>query len=112
MRKYPEWRYSVSVVFGCSADNVEKLTGLVLQELSAYRENGPLQSDLDKVLALRKRERETALKENGYWLSLLAASYEMKRDPAADQEFFEQSLQQATSEKLQKIASEYPEESN
>ncbi|QEC51529.1 zinc protease [Anseongella ginsenosidimutans] len=110
--KFPEERYSVSVAFGCAPDNVEKLMGLVLQEIEKMKESGPLQSDLDKVIAIRKREHETALKENGYWISLLAGSYEMKRDPAAAQEFFEASLQQVSPDNLKKLAGEYFDKSN
>ena len=110
--KFPEERYSVSVGFGCAPDNVEKLTGLVLLEMERMKKEGPLQSDLDKVIAIRKREHETALKENGYWINLLAGSYLMKRDPAAAQEFFESSLTQATPANLKKIAAEYFDRSN
>src|SRR3546814_15615222 len=52
--KYPEGRYSVSVVFCFSPDNVEKLTGLVPQELRASMEHGTLKSDLDMVLKYEK----------------------------------------------------------
>lgn len=110
--KFPEERYSVSVGFGCAPANVEKLTALVLAEMEKMKADGPLQTDIDKVLAIQKREHETALKENGYWLSLLAGSYEMKRDPAAAQEFFESTLEQATPGNLKEIAGEYFDKSN
>lgn len=110
--KFPEERYTVSISFGCAPDNVDKLMGLVLEEMDKMKEQGPIQSYVDKVLAIRKRERETALKENGYWLSLLAHSYQMERDPAQADAFFKASLEAATPANLQKIAQEYFDRSN
>lgn len=110
--QYPEERYSVSVVFGCAPANVEKLTALVLGEMGKMTESGPLQTDIDKVTAIKRREHETALKENSYWISLLAGSYELKRDPAEAQAFFKESLKTATPENLKKVANRYFDESN
>src|SRR5690606_27276273 len=62
LSKYPEERYSVSINFGCAPGNVGKLSSLVLEEMEKMRENGPLQTDLDKVIAIKKRERETSLR--------------------------------------------------
>lgn len=112
LSKYPEGRYSVSVSFGCAPENVEKLTGLVLSEMEKMQESGPPQDYLDKVLAIRKRERETALKENGYWLGLLVSSYEMKRDPAQADAFFQAMLEAATPANLQQLAETYFDRSN
>lgn len=107
LTKFPQERYRVTVSFGCAPDNVDKLKALVLKEMENMRENGPLQSDIDKVLAIRRREHETALKENSYWIALLASSYEMERDPATAEEFFQSTLRQASPAELQKIAAEY-----
>ncbi|HYH57146.1 MAG TPA: insulinase family protein, partial [Anseongella sp.] len=112
LSKYPEERYSVSVGFGCAPENVEKLTALVLAEVEKMRESGPTQTDVDKVIAIKKREHETALKENGYWIGLLAGSYQMKRDPAQAEAFFEESLETATPENLKEVANLYFDDSN
>ena len=42
---------------------------------------GPAAEDLQKVREMQRRERETALRQNGYWLNALVARYREGRDP-------------------------------
>src|SRR5690606_31238532 len=51
MSKFSEERYTVSISFRCAPDNVDKLMGLVLEEMDKMKEQGPMQSYVEKVLA-------------------------------------------------------------
>ena len=62
---------TTSVQFGSSPENVEKLVGSVLGELDRLRRDGPTADDVQKVKETEKRDLETAMRQNGYWLNSL-----------------------------------------
>jgi zinc protease len=78
--RYPDGEYSVSVSFGAAPDRVEELAGVVFQQIDSLRIAGPSAEDIEKVREMQRRERETNLKENGYWLSQLVAYDQMDGD--------------------------------
>lgn len=69
--KFPEARYSFGISFGCSPQNVEKLIAFVLDEINKLKIVGPSQVNIDKFVAEQLKQRETAMKTNGYWLNYL-----------------------------------------
>jgi len=79
--KYPENRYSFSIAFGCSPDNVEKLISSALDEIKKIRDNGALQVDVEKVQAEERRVTEVQLKENGFWLGYLNGQFQNDENP-------------------------------
>jgi zinc protease len=72
---------TTSVQFGSSPDNAEKLSNAVLAELERLKKDGPTDADLQIVKETEKRELETSLKQNGYWLNSLQAMHLLGRDP-------------------------------
>lgn len=72
--------YSVTVSFGCAPENVEKLSGLVLDEIKKMKANGGSQINVDKVIAEDTRGLETGVKENNYWLYNLQSKYYHNED--------------------------------
>jgi zinc protease len=69
--KFPQSRYSFGISFGSSPENVEKLIASVLDEINKLKTAGPAQVNLNKFVAEKRKQRETAVKTNGYWLSYL-----------------------------------------
>jgi zinc protease len=69
--KLPKPKYTIQSVWGCSPDNITKLSQTVLTEMEKIKSDGPTETDLNKVKETLIRERETKVKENGFWLSLL-----------------------------------------
>ncbi|MEJ7680677.1 MAG: insulinase family protein [Segetibacter sp.] len=77
----PVTSYSVTISFGCSPENVDKLTGLVMEEIKNMKANGATQNNVDKVIAEDTRGMQTSVKENNYWLYNLQDKYYYNEDP-------------------------------
>jgi len=69
--KYPKPMYTIQSTWGCSPENIAKLSGTVLAEMDTLKRDGPKETDLNKVKETLIRDRETRMKENSFWLSLL-----------------------------------------
>ena len=72
---------TTSVQFGSSPENAERLTNVVMQELERFRREGPSETDVQVVKETEKRELETSMRQNGYWLNSLQAMHLLDRDP-------------------------------
>jgi zinc protease len=78
----PRPQYSVSIRFGSDPVLADSLVRVIFSEIDSLQKNGPRAVDLVKVKESFVRSRETALRENGWWLSqLMQAARE--GDPAA-----------------------------
>jgi zinc protease len=73
--RFPESQFTIQSTFGCNPENIDKLTATVIEEMEKIKKNGPTEIDLNKVKETLIRERETRLKENSYWLSVLQNHY-------------------------------------
>ena len=69
--KLPETKYSVTATWGCNPENIKKLSQTVLDEMEKIKKDGPTEIDLNKVKETLIRDRETKIKENGFWLTTL-----------------------------------------
>lgn len=69
--KLPKPKYSITSTWGCNPENIKKLSKTVLDEMGKIKKEGPTDIDLNKVKETLIRERETRLKENGFWLTAL-----------------------------------------
>ncbi|MBI4886542.1 MAG: insulinase family protein [Acidobacteria bacterium] len=72
---------TTSVQFGSSPENADKLARVVMAELETLRRDGPSEATVQIVKETEKRELETALRQNGYWLNSLQAAHLLGRDP-------------------------------
>ena len=72
---------TTSVQFGSSPENAERLSGVVMEQLEKLRMEGPSESEIQIVKETERRELETALRQNGYWLNSLQATHLLARDP-------------------------------
>jgi zinc protease len=67
--KLPKPKFNIQATWGCNPDNINKLSQTVLDEMGKIKKDGPTDVDLNKVKETLIRERETRLKENGFWLT-------------------------------------------
>ena len=104
--KYPQNRYSFTIAFGCSPDNVEKLIGSVLDEIKKIRDNGATQIDVEKMQAEERRVTEVQLKENGFWLGYLTGQFQNEENPEQILSY-EEALKKITPEALKVAANKY-----
>ena len=67
----PYSRYTFSVDFGSAPERVDELVRVVMAEIDTVRAAGVPRDVVDKVRESFRRSRETALRENGWWIGRL-----------------------------------------
>jgi zinc protease len=108
---YPRPRYEVAVSFGSAPERVDELTKAVFAEIDSLKANGPSQVDVHKVRETLLRERETNLRRNEYWLSLLY-SYDYNHwDPKGILDYSEE-IRRLDPEAVKDAARRYLDEKN
>lgn len=109
--RYPEPDYSFSISFGCAPERVEELTGAVFQQIDSLRQFGAPEEYLQKVKESQRREYETDLKENRYWLSTLRFYYFNNEDPLNILDF-NRYVDNLSGEAIKEAAQKYLNENN
>ncbi len=71
---YPDEDYRLTVTFGCAPERVDELTEAVFEQIDSLMAAGTTEKYLNKVKETQRRERETSLKENKFWLRQLSSS--------------------------------------
>jgi len=71
--RIPRPEYSVSVSFPSSPERADELVKAVLEEFAKVQANGVSDSVLAKVKEIHLRERETAMRQNGFWAGQILA---------------------------------------
>jgi zinc protease len=79
--KDPDSEYTVSVSFGSAPERVDELVKAAFEEMQKLRDSGAVASDIAKVKETQRRQRETAMRQNGYWLGQLEVCYRDGIDP-------------------------------
>jgi zinc protease len=69
------------VSFGSAPENVDKLTTAVLENAAKLRDQGPTAEEVQKVQELERRDLETAMRQNPYWLNSLQTVHLLGWDP-------------------------------
>ncbi|MFI5243109.1 MAG: M16 family metallopeptidase, partial [Gemmatimonadales bacterium] len=79
---YPRETYALRIDFGSAPERAAELQKAVFDEIDSVKAHGASDKDLQKVRETDLRERETNLRQNRVWLSLLS-SYDFNGwDPA------------------------------
>jgi zinc protease len=68
---YPTEQFLLFAGFGCAPDEVDKLTGIVLDKVRLLATRGPKEEDVIKVREGFRRRYQTDVKTNEYWLETL-----------------------------------------
>jgi zinc protease len=72
---------AMTVQFGSDPANIEKLTGEVLKEIERLKAQGPSAEDVARAQELERRDLETAVKQNAYWIGSLQTVHMLGWDP-------------------------------
>jgi zinc protease len=62
---------TITVEFGSAPDTVETLVTVVLEETSKLRAGGPTEQEVTNLREMERRELETSMRQNAYWLNSL-----------------------------------------
>jgi len=68
---YPDERYRLTVNFGTAPERVPELMKVVFEQIDSLKTYGTTMKYLTKVKETQRRERETNLKKNEFWLNIL-----------------------------------------
>jgi zinc protease len=77
----PVPQYSVSIFYGSAPDRAESLERAVFAQIDSLAKRGPTAQELEKVREIQRREQETRLRENGFWLDALVFAADYGEDP-------------------------------
>lgn len=72
----------IEVSFGAGPENIAKMTERVLQEVQRLQKDGPSADLLNRAKETARRNYETSLKQNDYWLGRLQFVQMYGQDPA------------------------------
>ena len=75
VEKFPEPKYSMAINYGADPAKLSELKDAVFAQIKDIATNGPSAIDLQKAKEKLLRERETNLRENKYWLSVLSTTW-------------------------------------
>jgi zinc protease len=103
--KYPEAGYAVRISFGADPERVEGLVEALFNEMDAFKRDGPTPEELQSVKEQERRNRETNLRENRWWVAQLLFSDEYGTDPRFLLD--DSLLAQVTAESIQRDAQRY-----
>src|SRR3954469_15667003 len=77
----PSYRFTIG--FGAAPERLESLTAAALAQIDSVKKFGATAEYLNKVKEAALRSRETALKQNGYWLAQIS-TFDQSGWPLAD----------------------------
>ena len=105
--KFPEEEYSVIIRYGTSPEKLDELKQSIFDIIKEYAKKGPNQEELKTAQEKIKRERETASRENGYWLGILSNTYYLKNGDFSEYGNFGKLVDNLTVKSTQKAFKEY-----
>lgn len=83
INRFPKPRWAVTIAFGADPARIDSLTDVVFTEIGKIATAGPDTATLEKVQETQRRDHETALRENGYWLGQIAGALLRGERPGA-----------------------------
>jgi zinc protease len=104
--RVPRPEYTVSIQFGSAPERVEELADVLLAQIDTLRRSGATDTELDKLKEAATRQRETDLRQNGFWISQLATA-DQSGESLADLLDLPRQLDGLTSDALRRGAERY-----
>ena len=77
----PDPEYRVGISFGADPARLQELTDQTFQVLREMQDKGPTAEEVAKVQETQRREYETSLRENGFWLQQMLFRAQYGLDP-------------------------------
>ena len=76
----PDEEYRVQISFGSAPERAEELAAVVFEEIDRIQLDGPDAETVNKVRETQRRNRETRLEQNRYWLGSLQRLHQLGVD--------------------------------
>jgi len=111
MVHYPKSQCRMIIYFSCSPENVDTLIGAAKKVIAEIIANGCDDKNLLKVKELMLKGREADLKENRFWLSLIASSLKDNENISEIKDFNKQ-IESLKSEDFKRLALKYFDNKN
>jgi zinc protease len=105
--KFPDEKYSISISYGTAPDKLVELKSAVLEIIEEFAKNGPSKEEVEKAQEKMLRERETQVRENGFWLSILTNTYYLKDGDFSEFGGYENLVKNLSVKSTQKAFKEY-----
>jgi zinc protease len=99
----PEPAYSIQISFAADPVRLDSLTARIFNEIETLQKTGPTSDEIAKVKETQRRQWETNMKENGYWIGQIAGR-EMAREPVRDLLTFPARLAKVTAAQIRQAA--------
>mgnify|MGYP001795736118 CR=1 FL=1 len=102
----PQPSYRFTIGFGSAPERLEALTTAALAQIDSVKRFGTTPEYLNKVKEAALRARETALKQNSYWISQIS-TFDQNGWPLEEIPNGEKLISALTAEDLQRAAQKY-----
>ena len=99
-RRRPSARIDVHVLFSTNPEAAEKLTGIAIDELKKYAQNGPTDEQFAKAMENMKKNLPEKRINNGYWMNALNHYYEYGEDY---DKLYEEAINSLTADDIKKV---------
>lgn len=103
---WPDENYTLFVYFGCAPDRVDELSEAVFDQIEKLKSDGPPEDVVATVKEQQRRERETEMRTNDFWVSVLDFYYSHDED-VLDILRYGDLIDQLTTDDVQRAAREY-----
>lgn len=67
----PEEEYTITISFAADPERVDELVAALFSEIDNMKNEGPSEDHITRVQEMRRRERQVAEKQNGFWIAQL-----------------------------------------
>jgi zinc protease len=104
--KDPRPQYELSIGFGTAPERLPEMTAAAFAVIDTLKTTGPSQQDIDKVKEMQRRERETSVRENSFWLGQMLGRISTGGD-LRDIPQYEQLIDALTAERVRDAARLY-----
>jgi len=105
--KVPRPQYQITISYGSSPDNAERLYRASLAIIDTLKRQGPPQADVDKVREQLIRGRELDLKQNAFWISNIMSREQSGDDVAALLAPYDEMIRTLTPAQVQAAARQF-----
>lgn len=104
--RVPTQEFSVNVIFSCAPERANELISVVKNEMTTLRTTTIPDSLIAKVREMQKKERETGMKTNRFWLSVLS-QFERDSEPFSNLNLRDELIAKLTPAQIRAAANIY-----
>ena len=103
----PDTTYSLNVRFTAAPERVDALIDTVFAQIARLKAEGPSAETVAKVREQQRRERETAMETNAFWVGVLQYYYAHEAEPVLDVLRYDELVASLTPEAIREAARTY-----